>query len=62
MLGMESNFIMNVNLTEFAHIVKERDKNSGSNPEVKECIEKMIQLVENKYPEFNRDLYYEIRN
>lgn len=45
MLSMPSNFIMNVNLAEFAHIYKMRNMNTNAHPEVKQCIEEMKDLV-----------------
>lgn len=45
MLSIPSNFIFKANLTEYSHIYKERNKNSGANPEVKTCIEKATDIL-----------------
>lgn len=45
MLSIPSNFIFKINLTEYAHVYKERNKNSGANPEVKTCIEKATDIL-----------------
>lgn len=62
MLSIPSNFIYKCNCTEFSHIVKERDKNSTANPELKIMIEDSISLLSNIFKEFNRDFFYSILN
>lgn len=62
MLSIPSNFIFKVNLTEFAHVYKERNINSGANPEVKEWCEMCADLIEDKFPQFNRELLIKIPN
>ena len=42
MLSIPSNFIFRIQLTEFAHIYKERNQNSGAAPEVKTAVESMM--------------------
>lgn len=62
MLGIPSNFIFKVNLTEFAHVYKERGIHSGANPEVKEVAEKIADAIEDFIPWFNRELFMKIKN
>lgn len=62
MLSIPSNFIFKVNLTQFAHVYKERNNSSGANPEVKECAEKCLALLNESYPQFNRELMLKIKN
>ena len=63
MLSIPSNFIFRVNLTEFAHIYKERNRDGAANPEVKECIESAVdQLAEATYGFIDRDVLAAIRN
>lgn len=46
MLSIPSNFIFRVQLTEFAHIYKERNINGTANPELKQAVEKMADQIE----------------
>lgn len=62
MLSIPSNFIFKVNLTEWAHVYKERNAISGANPEVKECCEEIADQIEDIQPLFNRDLFFAIPN
>lgn len=62
MLSIPSNFTFKVDLTKFAHIVKERDVNSNAHPELIECIEKMISLIQEQIPQLTRDYYYSVQN
>lgn len=62
MLSIPSNFIFRVNLTEFAHVYKERNKNGGANPEVQECCERCAELLEDAHRQFNRELLLAIKN
>jgi len=63
MLSIPSNFIFKVNLTEYAHIFKERNTNGTANPEVKTCIEKVTDKIEAASLGFiNRDLLLKIKN
>ena len=63
MLSIPSNFIFKIQLTEFAHVFKERNIDSGANPELKDAVESMADQVDtatNGYA--NRDLLLAIRN
>lgn len=62
MMSIPSNFIFKVNLTEWAHVYKERRKEGGANPEVKECCESICDQLENFHSQFNRELFMKIRN
>lgn len=63
MLSIPSNFIFKVNLTEFAHVYKERRKEGTANPEVKEACEKMVDCLEVASRGFiNRELLMKIKN
>lgn len=63
MLSIPSNFIFKVNLTEHAHIFKERNIDSGANPEVKTLAELTLsQLEESSFGFINRDMLLKIKN
>jgi hypothetical protein len=63
MLSIPSNFIFKVNLTEHAHIFKERNIDSGANPEVKTLAELTLsQLEEASFGFINRDMLLKIKN
>lgn len=62
MLSIPSNFIFKVNLTEFAHVYKERNETGTAHPEVKECCESCADLIQSFVPQFNRELLLKIKN
>lgn len=63
MLSIPSNFIFKCNLTEFAHLYKERRQEGTANPEVKECCEKCVDLLESASQGYiNRELLMKIKN
>lgn len=62
MLSIPSNFIFKINLTQWAHVYKERNKNGHANPEVKECCEAIADQLQKFQPWFTRELFEEIRN
>lgn len=63
MLSIPSNFIFRINLTEFAHIVQNRDKDSTAAPELKECVEDMLRQVDDATIGYaNREVLHSIRN
>lgn len=63
MLSIPSNFIFKINLTEFAHVYKERNASGTANPEVKEACEMMLEQLEDVSCGFiNRDLLMKIKN
>ena len=62
MLSLPMNFIFKVNLTEFAHIIKERDKNSHANPELQMMIESLHEQINKQYKWITREFLYDIKN
>lgn len=62
MLSIPSNFTAKCNITEFAHIIKLRDKNSNASPELQEMIESLLTQIETACPLFTRDFFYSIEN
>lgn len=63
MLSIPSNFIFKANLTEYAHIFKERNEMGTANPEVKTCIEGLTdQLGWASYNFINRDILMKVKN
>jgi hypothetical protein len=62
MLSIPSNFIYKCNITEFAHVVKERDINSAANPELKQMMELTIDALHNWFYQFSREFFYDIKN
>ncbi len=61
-LSIPSNFLVRVNATEFAHILKQRDKNSHAAPELRDCVESMLAQIESQIPQMNRDFFYKVEN
>lgn len=63
MLSIPSNFIYKINLTEYAHLYKERRFEGTANPEVKSCVEqKTDQLQAASKNLIDRDLLMAIKN
>lgn len=62
MLSIPSTFTAKCNITEFAHIVKLRDKTSHAAPELREMIESLLAQIEDMCPYFTRELFYAIEN
>lgn len=62
MLSLPMNFIFKVNLTEFAHIIKERDANSNAHPELKQMIEDLYVKIHEQFPIVDREYLYSILN
>lgn len=62
MLSIPSNFIFRVNLTEWAHVYKERNMKGSANPEVKMCCEAIADQIGEFQPKLNRDLFDKIKN
>lgn len=63
MLSIPSNFIFRIQLTEFAHVYKERNINGGANPEVKTAVESMADQVEAATAGYaTRDVLMRIKN
>jgi len=62
MLSIPSNFIFKVNLTEWAHVFKERNSKGSANPEVKICCEAIADQINEFQPKFDRELFEKIKN
>lgn len=62
MMSIPSDFIFKVNLTEWAHVYKQRNATSSANPEVKKLCELIASQLYIAYDQFNRDLWTEIEN
>ncbi len=62
MLGIPSNFVSKINLTEWAHVFKERNQDGGANPEVKEWAEAVMARITEKYPKITREYVLSIEN
>ena len=59
MLSIPSNCLFRCNMTDFVHVYNERNKDSGANPELKECIEKCMDLITERQPLITRDYFRE---
>lgn len=57
-----SNFIFKVNLTEWAHVYKMRNKDTHANPEVKLLCETIADKLQEANPWFTRELFMSIEN
>lgn len=62
MLSIPSNFIFKCNITEWSHIVKERDLNSHAAPELQNMVESVINELKCHFPQLTREYYYSICN
>lgn len=62
MLSIPSNFIYKVNLTEFAHVYKERGDHGTANPEVKLVAERSASSIQNFQPQITREVLMAIKN
>ena len=62
MLSIPSNFIFKCQLTEWAHVYKERNKDGTANQEVKDFCEAVCDQLEAAVPQFNRELLKAIPN
>lgn len=62
MLSIPSNFISKINLCEWAHVFKERNKDGGANPEVKEWAEEVMRQITERYGQITRDYVLNIEN
>lgn len=62
MLSIPSNFIFKCNITEWSHIVKERDCNSHAAPELKLMVEDICYKLQTIFPTLTKDYYYDIKN
>lgn len=56
-----SNFIFKINLAQWAHVYKMRNKNGSANPEVKEVAERIQDEVEKVLPWFDREFIKKVK-
>lgn len=61
MESIPSSFIFKVNLTEWAHVYRERNANSTANPEVKELAESIQEQLEKMMPWFTKEFILSIQ-
>lgn len=62
MESFPSNFIFKVNLTQFAHVFKERNSEGAAHPEVKRLAEHCLYLINIWQPKITRELLLDIKN
>ncbi|MBQ4523556.1 MAG: FAD-dependent thymidylate synthase [Lachnospiraceae bacterium] len=62
MLSIPSNFVSKINLCEWGHVFKERNKNGGANPEVKEWAEMVMEQITEYQNQITRDYVLTIEN
>lgn len=62
MLSIPSNFISKINLCEFGHVFKERNKDGGANPEVKEWAEAVTDGIYRFHNQITREYILNIEN
>ena len=62
MLSIPSNFISKINLCEWGHVFKERNKDGGANPEVKEWSESVMNQINQFHNQITRDYVLSIEN
>lgn len=62
MLSIPSNFISKINLCEWGHVFKERNKDGGANPEVKEWAESVMRQITKCHHQITRDYVLSIVN
>lgn len=62
MLSIPSNFVSKINLCEWGHVFKERNKDGGANPEVKEWAEMVMKQITQHHNKITRDYVLTIEN
>lgn len=62
MLSIPSNFISEISLCEFGHVFKERNKDGGANPEVKEWAEAVCRGIGSFHDQITREYILSIEN
>lgn len=62
MLSIPSNFIFKCQLTEWAHIYKERYEKSNANPELKDMVERVTETLHTMFPWITKKLLLDIKN
>lgn len=61
-LCIPSNFVFECNLTEWAHIVKERGLTSHAHPELIKMVDDINNKLTEKHPQFTTDWFMSIKN
>ena len=62
MLGIPSDFMSQINVTEFAHVYKLRNRNTKANPEVKRWAEFVLVKLQDKCPWCTEELMMTLEN
>lgn len=62
MLSIPSTFSCKVNITEFAHIYKERGRHSHAAPELRLAVEQMVDQVQEILPQMSREWLMSVKN
>lgn len=62
MLSIPSNFVSKINLCEWGHVFKERNANSGANPEVKQWAEDVMKQITDMHKQITREYTLSIEN
>lgn len=62
MLSIPSNFVSKINLCEWGHVFKQRNKDGGANPEVKEWAEEVMKQISNIHAQITREYVLSIEN
>ena len=62
MLSIPSNFVSKINLCEWGHVFKERNKDGGANQEVKDWTEEVMKQITDYHNQITRDYVLTIEN
>ena len=62
MLSIPSNFVSKINLCEWGHVFKQRNKDGHANPEVKIWAEEVMRQITNMHDQITRDYILTIDN
>ena len=62
MESIPSNFVSKINLCEWGHIFKQRNRDGHANPEVKEWAETVMEQIQSIHPQITRDYVLSIDN
>jgi len=61
MESLPSNFVFKVNMAQWAHVYRLRNKNGTANPEVKQLAEMLQDEIEKQMPWFNREFLAKVQ-
>lgn len=62
MESIPSNFVSKINLCEWGHVFKQRNRDGHANPEVKEWAETVMEQIQSIHPQITRDYVLSIDN